>query len=135
MNLIELNLLHILHVFAAIALVATTFYACAGAPETRKKLLLWSGIASLVVVLTGVRLWGALYNYSIKDHVFDDIVDSFHLFRDFVGWWVVVKIICWLGLSALCGTAYRRREKAGLWLKLGVVLAGTAVAMVYLKPF
>jgi hypothetical protein len=96
---------------------------------------MWSGIASLVLLLTGLRLWGALYSFSVKDHVFDGIVDGFKLSRDFVGWWVVVKIVCWLGLSALAGIAYRRRAQAGLWLKLAVVLAATAVAMVYVKPF
>jgi hypothetical protein len=44
-------------------------------------------------------------------------------------------MICWLGLSALAGMAYRRREQAGLFAWVAMVLAATAVAMVYLKPF
>jgi hypothetical protein len=115
MNLQELNTLHILHVFSAIALVGTTFYACAGAPETRKKLLMWSGIASLLVFLTGIRLWQGVFH--------------------FAGGWAYVKLVCWLGLSAFGGLAYRRREKAGLWIILTLVLTATALAMVYVKPF
>lgn len=115
MNPPELNALHILHVLGAIGLVGATFYACAGAPETRKKTLMWGGIASLLVVLTGVRMWQGLYH--------------------FTGGWAVVKIFCWLGLSAFTGIAYRRREKAGLWIVLSITLAATALAMVYVKPF
>lgn len=115
MNASELNVLHILHIFSAIVLVATTFYACAGAPETRKKILMYSGIASLLVLLTGIRMWQGLYGWA--------------------GGWVILKLVCWLGLSAFGGLAYRKREKAGLWIGLTLILTLTAVAMVYVKPF
>ena len=115
MNPNELNVLHILHVLSVIVLIATTFYACAGAPETRKKVLMWSGIASLLVLLTGIRLWQGVYHFSGK--------------------WAVVKLVCWLGLSAFAGVAYRKRQKAGLWIGLSLVLTILALAMVYLKPF
>jgi hypothetical protein len=115
MNPQELNALHIVHVFSAIGLVGTTFYACAGAPGTRKKLLMWSGIACLLVFLTGFRLWQGVFH--------------------FAGGWAYVKIVCWLGLSALGGIAYRQREKAGLWIILALALTATALAMVYVKPF
>jgi hypothetical protein len=115
MNSQELNALHILHVLSAIGLVGTTFYACAGAPERRKKLLMWSGIASLLVFLTGFRLWQG----------------AFH----FAGGWAIVKLVCWLGLSGLAGIAYRRQEKASLWITLALALTAVALVMVYLKPF
>ncbi|HTJ77535.1 MAG TPA: hypothetical protein VL357_00930 [Rariglobus sp.] len=115
MNPAEYNALHIVHVFSAIALVATVFYACAGAPETRKKVLMWSGIASLLLLLTGIRMWQGLFNFS--------------------GGWAVVKIVCWLGLSAFAGLAYKRRAKSGLWITLVLVLSLLALIMVYLKPF
>jgi hypothetical protein len=98
-----------------LALVGTTFYACAGAPQTRKKVLMWSGIASLLVLLTGLRMWQGVYQ--------------------FAGGWVWVKLICWLGVSAFAGLAYRRRAQAGLWISLTLALALIAVAMVRLKPF
>jgi hypothetical protein len=53
----------------------------------------------------------------------------------FSGGWVIVKIVAWIGLAAITGLAYRKREKAGLFLKLSVVLALLAVTMVYVKPF
>ena len=116
-NAHELNALIILHIFAVIVLVGTVFYACAGALETRKKVLMWNGIASLVVLLTGGRLWMVLKPTFQQQG------------------WLVVKFVCWLGVSALAGFAYRRREKAGLWMVLALVLALTAVAMVRVKPF
>ena len=115
MNPAEYNALHIIHVFSAIVLVAATFYACVGAPETRKKVLMFSGIASLLALLTGIRMWQSLYNFS--------------------GGWAVVTIVCWLGLSAFAGLAYKRRSKAGLWITLSLVLSLLALVMVYAKPF
>jgi chromate transport protein ChrA len=49
--------------------------------------------------------------------------------------WLVVKVVCWLGLSALAGIGYRRRGKAGLLIAVALFLIVTAVTMVYLKPF
>ena len=115
MNLQELTTLHIIHVLAVLGLTGATFYAFAGAPESRKRVLMWSGIASLLVLLTGVRMWQAEYN--------------FH------GGWVVVKLVCWLGISALSGIAYRRRRVTGLLILLTLALLATALAMVYVKPF
>jgi len=115
MNPHELNTLHILHVVSVIGLVGATFYACAGAPVTRKKTLMWGGLASLLVVLTGVRMWQALY--------------------DFSGGWALVKVVCWLGLSAFMGLAYRRREHAARWIYLTIALTTIALVMVYVRPF
>jgi hypothetical protein len=115
MNPSELNALHIIHVAAVLVLVAATFYACAGAPETRKKVLMWSGIASLLLLLTGIRMWQGIYGFSGK--------------------WAIVKVVCWLGLSAFGGLAYRRREQAALWIVLSLVLSIAALVMVYVKPF
>jgi hypothetical protein len=49
--------------------------------------------------------------------------------------WIWVKVVCWLGLAGLVGPAYKRREKAGMWILLTVVLTAIALVMVYVKPF
>ena len=116
MNPHEFNILHLLHVAAALVLMGHTFYVLAAPPATRRKVLLWSGGASLVMLLTGLRMWQTIYGFAPAG-------------------WLVVKMVCWLGLSALAGMAYRRREQAGLFAWVAMVLAVTAVAMVYLKPF
>ncbi len=116
MNPYESNLLHVLHVAAALVLMGQTFYAFAAPPETRRKVLIWAGGASLVMLLTGVRLWQMVFGFAPAG-------------------WLIVKIVCWLGLSALAGIAYRRRELAGVLTWVAMILAVTAVAMVYVKPF
>ncbi len=77
--------------------------------------MMWGGIASLLVVLTGARMWASLYGWHVG--------------------WPVVKAFCWLALSAMGGMAYRKRDQAGTFIVIAVVLATVAVAMVYLKPF
>jgi hypothetical protein len=49
--------------------------------------------------------------------------------------WVAVKVACWLGLSAMVSFAYRKRASADLFMLIALVLAITAVAMVYVRPF
>lgn len=116
MSLIESQILHLLHVSAALVLMGYTFYAFAAPPETKKKTLMWAGIASLVMLLTGLRMWQGLFHFAAYG-------------------WIFVKIVCWLGLSALAGIGYRRRDKAGLLAGLAILFVVIAVTMVYLQPF
>ena len=106
---------HILHVVSILVLTGYTFYAFAAAPETRKKVMIITGVASLLVLVGGFGLQAKLA----------------------VGWpgWLVVKLLCWLGLSALAGLGYRRRGAAGTFALVAVVLVAVAVVMVYTKPF
>ena len=53
----------------------------------------------------------------------------------FAGGWAIVKLVAWLGLSALAGLGYRRREKAGALLWVALVLSAVSVVMVYIRPF
>lgn len=115
MNPHEFAALHILHVVSALLLVGFTFFACAAPPEKRKTVMIWTGVANLLIVLTGVRMWQGLYHFN--------------------GLWAVVKIVAWLGLAALAGLAFRKREKAGAFLWITVALSVIAVVMVYTKPF
>jgi uncharacterized membrane protein SirB2 len=116
MNLSELSTLHVLHVSAALVLVGYTFYALAAPPEARKRVMIWTGSAAIVMLLTGVRMWQELYGFAPAR-------------------WLVVKIVCWLGLAGLSGVAFRKRQAAGLFSWLAILFAVTAVAMAYLKPF
>lgn len=116
MNPQEYNALHLLHVLGVILLTAYTFYAFAAPAETRKRVMMITGIATLVVLLTGLRMWQAQFGFAMMG-------------------WVIVKALCWLGLSALTGMAYRKREKARALMIVAALLAAIAVTMVYLKPF
>jgi hypothetical protein len=106
---------HVLHVFSLLVLTGYTFYAFAAPAATRKKVLMITGIASLVMAISGFGLISKLYGN--------------HFYA-----WMIVKMVCWFGLSGLAGIAYRRREKAGVLAIVAVVLAAVAVYMVYFKP-
>ncbi|MBI4626859.1 MAG: hypothetical protein HY736_27010 [Verrucomicrobia bacterium] len=116
MNAHELNLLHFLHVIAALILAAFTFFAFAAAPETRRRVIVITGVASLVILLTGIRMWQGVLKFEPAG-------------------WVIVKLVCWLGLSALSGIAYRKRDKVNLLMAIVLGLATVAVGMVYYRPF
>jgi len=49
--------------------------------------------------------------------------------------WVIVKIVCWLAITAFSGIAYRRPGARGVLSALTVLLAGVAVYMAFYKPF
>lgn len=116
MNPSELVALHAVHVISVIALVGGTFYAFAAAPETRKRTLALTGIATLLVALTGIRMWQGMFGFAAMG-------------------WIFVKIACWLGLSAITGMAYRKRDKVRGLMWITLILAIVAVIMVYAKPF
>jgi uncharacterized membrane protein len=112
----EFNILHVVHVVAALALFGCTFYAFGGPPETRGRLLMYSGFASLIVLLAGLRMWQLQFSFAASG-------------------WIFAKLICWLGVSALTGLGYRRRQKAGLFAVLAILLGAIAVSMAFYKPF
>jgi hypothetical protein len=106
---------HIIHVVSVLVLTGYTFYAFAAPPETRRRVMMITGVASLLALVGGFGLQAKLA----------------------VGWpgWFVVKLVCWLGLSALTGIGYRRRGAAGTLALVAVALVLIAVVLVYTKPF
>lgn len=106
---------HILHVSSLIVLLGYTFYAFAAPAESRKRVLMITGIMSLLMLVSGIGLLHKLH----------------------LGFpaWSIVKLVCWLGLSAIGGIAFKRRAQADVVMLVALALAITAVVMVYLKPF
>jgi hypothetical protein len=105
---------YILHVFSVLVLTGYTFYAFAAPAETRKKVMMITGIASLLALVGGFGLLTKLYNNQFAP-------------------WVIVKIVCWLGLSALAGIGYRKREKASVFMAVVLALVFVALIAVYTK--
>ena len=106
----------VIHLFAAIMLAGIAFAALANPqPERRHNILMVSGIAALLTLVSGFGLLG---------------IGGF----GFPGW-VVVKIAAWVALAAIAGIAFRRPQQArplAVVVALAVLLAvGAAV----LKPF
>ncbi len=107
----------LLHVIAGFVLVGYTFSAFAAPrPERRGMHLMITGIASLVMLVAGIGL----------------------LHKGGFGWpwpmWALVKIGCWLILSALAGIAFRRPGIASILSLIATALVVVAVYCVYMKP-
>ncbi len=110
----------ITHVLSAILLVAFVISACADPrPERKKAIMITTGVLSLLVLVGGFGLAMKIYNISNP--------------LKFTGW-MVGKVIVWVLLSGMAGMAFRRSTIAGVLTLVAVVLAGTAVYLVYAKP-
>ncbi len=103
----------VMHVLGGFLLVALTFAACAAPnPETRKRNLALTGILSLLMLVGGFGLVARVYENAWPH-------------------WVFIKVACWLGLSALCGIAYRKPGKGGTLMWIAAILTAVAVGTVY----
>ena len=107
-----------IHVAAAFLLVGTTFFVFASPklPENRRKVMIVSGLLSLVMLVGGFGLVAKVYD------------NAWHSF-------VIIKLVCWLGLSAMAGIAYRKPEQVRTLAFVTRVLVLIAVWAVYFKPF
>jgi hypothetical protein len=110
----SLTTYHVLHLSSIIVLVAYTFYAFAAPAETRRRVLMITGVAALLTLISGFAMLAKM-----------------HL--GFPGW-VIVKLVCWLGLASMVSFGYRRRAQADAFMIIALVLAITAVAMVFVRP-
>ena len=106
---------HILHLLSLVVLTGGTFYGFAGSAGTKKNVMIATGIASVLMLVSGI---GLLHK----------------LAYGFPGW-AIVKIVCWLGLSALAGIGYRKRDKTALFLSIILALVFVSLVMVYNRPF
>jgi len=107
----------LLHLLSLIVLTAHTFMAFANpAPENKKSTLMITGIAALLMLVSG---GGLLALNKIP----------------FATGWVLVKFFCWLGLAALAGVAYRRPHLRGMLSLTALVLIAVALVMVLFRPF
>jgi hypothetical protein len=112
----EFNFLHIFHISSVLLLIGATFFAFAAPPETKTRMAIFSGIAAMLVLLSGFRMWQLEFGMAVTG-------------------WVAVKFVCWLGIASFTSLAYRQRGKTALWVTLTAILAIVAVTMAYVKPF
>ena len=106
----------IIHLLALLTLTAGAFYSFAGAPETKKKVMIITGIASLLMLVSGFALLAKLHNNEFAP-------------------WVVLKLVAWLGVSALAGIGYRKRDKACLFMGLIGAFLFLGIFTVYYQRF
>lgn len=107
---------YILHLASLLTLAAGVFYGFAGAPSTRKTVMMVTGIASLLMLVSGFGLLAKLHGNQFST-------------------WVIVKLVAWLGVSALAGIGYRKRNQAGLFMGIIGLLLFVALLMVYYVRF
>ena len=108
--------LQVFHLFSVFLLVGVTFAAFAAPqPENRRRSLMWSGLCSLSVVISGFAQLGIMG-------------------AGFPGW-AIVKLLCWLVLSVVAGIVFRKPNQITAWLVVSLVAILVAVGMVTFKPF
>jgi len=106
----------VLHLVSLLLLAGVTFAALAAPqPERRKFSLMWSGILSLVVLVSG---FGLLARLGLP----------------FQGW-VSVKLVCWVALAMMTPMAFRRSAQGAVWSRVTIAALVIGVLMVQLKPF
>ena len=108
------TLYYVVHVFSVFVLTGYTFYAFAAPAESKKKVMMITGIASLLALIAGFGLLAKVHNNQFAP-------------------WVIVKIVCWLGLSALAGIGYRRRGAVCVLKAVALALVLVAVVAAYTK--
>ena len=107
----------LLHLFSLIVLTAHTFMAFANPQhENRKRTLIITGIAALILLVTGFGML-AIEKIPVSSG------------------WVIVKIVCWLGLASLSGIVYRKTHLRGLLSLVSLALILIALVMVIFRPF
>lgn len=111
----SLSFYHTLHVFSLLVLTGYTFYAFAAPAETRKKVLSITGIASLLMFISGFGL----------------ITKILGVGQGTWPVWVWLKLFAWLGVSALAGIGYRRRAAAPVLMAIALALIFLALYAVY----
>jgi hypothetical protein len=111
----SISFYHILHVFSLLVLTGFTFYAFAAPAEARKKVMIFTGIASLLMFVSGFGLITKLLGVGQG------------------AWplWVWIKLVAWLGLSSLAGIGFRRRSAATMLMVIALVLIFVALYAVY----
>ena len=106
----------VIHLFSAIMLAGVAFAALANPlAERRRTILILSGVAALLALVSGFGLLG---------------IGRF----GFPGW-IVIKLAAWLALAAIAGVAFRRPQQARPLAIVVAVAVLLAVGAAVLKPF
>ena len=104
---------YLLHLFSLFVLTAHTFMAFANPdPANRKQTMIITGVATLLVLVSGMGLLAKIHG------------NQFH-------GWVIVKLVCWFLLSGLAGIVYRRPALRGKLAAAALGLILVALFMVY----
>ena len=108
----KLQIYEVLHVASMVLMTGFLFQAFANPdPKNKKKSGILIGSLALLMLIGGFGLVATLH----------------------VGlpWWVIVKVVCWLGLVAISGLGYRKPERIPLLTGVAIALILVAITTVY----
>lgn len=104
----------IVHVVSMVLLVAFLFQAFANPdPGKKKRTMILTGVMALLMLIGGFGL------VAVQKVGFPA--------------WVIIKIVCWLGLASLAGFAFRKPQQIPALMGIAIVLIVIAVVSVYFK--
>lgn len=110
----KLQIYQVLHVASMVLLTAFLFQAFANPdPKNRKRTMMVTGIFAALMLIGGFGLVATMK----------------------VGfpWWVIVKLVCWLGLVSISGLAYRKPQRIPLLTGVAIALILIAITTVYFR--
>lgn len=110
----KLQIYQVLHVASMVLLTAFIFQTFANPdPKNRRKTGMITGILALLMLIGGFGLVATMK----------------------VGfpWWVIVKLVCWLGLASISGMAYRKPQRIPMLTIVAIALILIAIITVYFR--
>lgn len=107
----------ILHLIALLLLTTELFkaFACP-VPEKRRRTLILTGLAALIMLISG---FGMVEVTKVP----------------LLSGWLLVKLVCWLTLTAMAGLVFRQPQWARRLQYLAATLLIVAIIMVCVRPF
>lgn len=108
----KLHIYQVLHVASMVLMTGFLFQAFANPdPKNKKKSSILIGILGLLMLVGGFGL------VAVQQVGFP--------------WWVIVKLVCWLGLVAMSGLACRKPERIPILTGAAIALILAAITAVY----
>ena len=110
------------HVGSMVFLIATIIAILAGAPESKRRVLsILVGVLTLLVLVAGFGLASSPKALGMPSPVQWPV-------------WLWGKFVCWLGIAAIGGMAFRKRSSPAPFIAAVVILVLLALFFVYVKP-
>lgn len=111
----DFRIYSIIHVLSILLLTGSIFAIAANPqPHKKKKMMILTGVLSLVVFVAGFALIAKMK-------------------YDYAAGWLIGKYVVWLFVAALAGMAYRKPK--GFVVSALILAVGTALYLVYFRPF
>lgn len=110
----KLQIYQVLHVVSMVLLTAFIFQSFANPdPKNKKRTGMITGILALTMLIAGFGLVATMK----------------------VGfpWWVIVKLLCWVGLVSISGMAYRKPKSIPLLTAAAIAFILIAIVTVYFR--